>query len=220
MKVLLALPQEDAFLPAGMLAYEPRAVPDVDALVEKAKGNRPDLAAEKLREASLTQNVGMQKAAYWPKVTFNTTFQWQWQSNDWHVDPYEQQKSFSTAVNLSFPLFEGLRTHGRVQEARAQLAQQRATTSQFEETVVKGVRDAAISLTKARKALESQRKSFTLARRATAIAGERFEAGLMSQLELNDTIDSQAKAEELYLKATYDCLVSEAALEQAVGGEL
>ena len=42
----------------------------------------------------------------------------------------------------------------------------------------------------------------------------------MSQLELNDTIDAQAKAEEQYLRATFDCLVAEAALEAAVGGDL
>ena len=55
---------------------------------------------------------------------------------------------------------------------------------------------------------------------ATAIAGERFEAGLMSQIELNDTITQQGKAEQLYLQATLDCLTAEAALERAVGGEL
>jgi outer membrane protein len=219
LKVLIALPQEDKLVPQGKLAYEARPLSDLEELVAKAKGNQPGLQAEKLRVDSLVQNVGLQKAAFWPKLSFNTTVQWQWQTND-ISNFYGQQDSLSSAFNLSWPIFEGLRTHARVQQARAQLMQQRAATSQLEEAVVKDVRDAALSLRKAREALASQQKALALSRRATAIAGERFDAGLMSQLELNDTIDAQAMAEQQYLRATFDCLVSEAALERAVGGDL
>ena len=52
---------------------------------------------------------------------------------------------------------------------------------------------------------------------ATAIAGEQFAEGLVSQLELNDTILSQNKAERLYLKAVYDCIVADAGLKLAIG---
>ena len=90
----------------------------------------------------------------------------------------------------------------------------------MEDSVVREVADAHVSLERARQALATQDSSYATARRATAIAGERFEAGLMSQIELNDTITQQGKAEQLYLQATLDCLTAEAALERAVGGEL
>jgi outer membrane protein TolC len=219
-KILLAIPPQDEFVPAGKFDYVERHVFTAAELSERAKDNRPDLAAEKLREKSLIQNVGVEKAGWWPNFTFNTNWQWQAQSNNWGVAPGERTDSLTSGVSLSWPLFDGLRTAARVEQAKAQLMQQHYLAAQKEDSVVKEVLDASDSLATAKQALQSQRKSFELARRATAIAGERFESGLMSQLELNDTITDQAKAEQLYLQATFNCLTAEAALEKAVGGEL
>jgi len=220
MKVILAIPQEDDFEPSGSFDYRAQAVPHIEDLMERARLARPDLMAEKLRVKSLEQGVGVERAAYWPQLNFNTTFQWQGLSDDWRIGGNERNDSLSSAVNLSWPIFDGLKTHSRVQQAKARLYQQQWMTSKFEDTVLKEVRDDYEILKRAQEMLRSQQQSLALARKATAIAGERFEAGLMSQIELNDTITAQAQAEQQFLQASVECLVSEAALEKAVGGEL
>lgn len=220
MKVLLAIPQEDGFLPKGTFDYQAHATPSIEELMERARAARPDLQAEKLRVKSLQENVGVEKAGYWPRFSFNTSFQWQALTDDWRIGGNERNDSLQSSVLLSWPIFDGLKTRSRVQQARARLAQQQFMTSQLEDNVLKQVRDAHEILARAQEALRSQQQSLQLARKATAIAGERFEAGLMSQIELNDTITAQTEAERLYLQSSVDCLVAEAALEKAVGGGL
>ena len=220
LKILLAIPPQDAFAPDGNFEYRPRAMPSVEELSSRAKEKRPDLAMEKLREKSLQQNVSVERAGYWPQVSFSTAWQWQGYSDDWNFETQERTDSMNSMVTLSWPIFDGLKTASRVRQAKAKLLQQHYQTAQKEDNVVKEVADAHESLARAQQALATQRTSYATARRATQIAGERFEAGLMSQIELNDTVTQQAKAEQLYLQATLDCLTAEAALEKAVGGAL
>lgn len=219
-KILLAIPLQDTFVPTGDFGYRAKALPPLEALVEMSQTKRPDLNAEKLRMKSLEQLVGVEKSAWWPQLSVAAGWQWQGYSDGWDISPNERTDTLHSTLSLSWPIFDGLKTASRVKQAKARHLQQIYLASQMEDQVVREARDAYESLLRAREALQTQCKSYQLARRATAIASERFGAGLMSQLELNDTIQAQARAEQLHLQATFDCLVAEAALEKAVGGAL
>lgn len=218
LKILLAVPIEDNIALRGELAYRQKAMPELGRLLEKAKSDRPDLLAEKHRERSLMLGIGVEKAGYWPVLSLSALYDWQGQTDDWRIESNEQPSSLSTTVGFSWPIFDGLKTHSRVKQAKAKFLQQKYSTSQMEDNVSREVKDAAMSLKKAEATLASQQGSYDTARRATAIAGERFRAGLMSQLELNDTITAQAQAEQLYFNAIYNCLYSVAVLERTIGG--
>lgn len=220
LKILMAVNPEEQIVPSGNLAYSPRSLPNAAAMIEKARATRPDLNAERFREKSLVQNVGVEKTGYWPSLTFNTEFQWQGQSNNWHLGSSDMAQSLTSSLQLTWPIFDGLRTKSRVEQAKAKLLQQRYTTSQLEDSVVRDVQDAITLLQKSQAELRSQVGGYDTAKKASAIAGERFEAGLTSQLELNDTINAQAQAEQYYLQAVYNCLSAEAVLEKAIGGAM
>lgn len=220
LKIILAIPQTDRVVLADPLDYRSEKIFVAGVLIERAKGERPDLAAEKLHQRTLEQVVKLEKTAYIPNLNFNTSWLWQGQSNHWHLGQDQRWDDLSSSLNLSWNIFDGLKTNARIQEAKAKLGQQKAKTSQFEDEVARNVVDAHMTLEKAKEALLSQQKTFALAKRATAIASERFGSGLMSQLELLDTINSQAFAEQQYYQALMNCLTAEAALELAVGGEI
>lgn len=220
LKILLAIPMTEDIRPEGKIDHHTKMVYDQEALIQKAIMNRPDLAAERKHEDALREMIGVEKAAYYPTLNFNTTYYWQGQSMGWDFGPDQKSDNLSSTIDLSWPLFDGLKTHSRIKQARSRFIQQHVSNSKLADEVTKDVQDAYISLEKARKALSSQQRALSLANKATGIASERFEAGLMSQLELIDTINSQARAEQQYLRAAYSCIESEAALELAVGGNL
>lgn len=220
LKVLLAIPPEDVFIADGVFNYKEKIFPGVDDLSRMSVDRRPDLAAERLRARSLDIAIGVEKTGYVPNLNFNSIYQWQGMSEGWSFTSSGQANSISSTVGLSWPIFDGLKTYSRVKQARAKHVQQLYSTSQMEDNVIKDVRNAYETLIRARQTIISQQKSLGTAERASKIAGERFEAGLMSQLELNDTITSQAVAEQNYIRAALDCLNAEAELEKAVGGEL
>lgn len=219
-KLLLAIPQEDAFIPDGTFGYKAKTYPSVENLSTMAVAGRPDLAAEKLRAKSLGLAIGIEKTGYIPSLNFNSAYQWQGLSENWSLNDSGEANSISSVVELSWPIFDGLKTYSRVKQAKAKYAQQLYMSGQMEDNVVKEVRDVYEILLRSRESLASQQKFLHAAERASGIAGERFEAGLMSQLELNDTITSQAVAEQNYIRAALDCMNAEAMLEKAVGGEL
>jgi outer membrane protein len=220
LKILMAVDPQEPMDPVGVFSYSPHSIVDVAALIEKARSTRPDLNSQRLREKSLIAGVSVEKAGYWPQFTFNTTYQWQGQTDNWGLSSNEIADSLSSIVQMSWPIFDGLKTKSRIEQAKAKLMQQQFSNSQLEDSVVREVEDARTTLDKAQAAYRSQLGSFNLAKKATAIASTRFEAGLMSQLELNDTITSQAQAEQLYLQAVYECLSAEAVLEKAIGGAM
>jgi HAE1 family hydrophobic/amphiphilic exporter-1 len=218
LKILMAVPPEENITLKGDFSYTIHALPNKEGLVEKALSNRPDLLAQKFREKSLVANVGVEKAGYWPTLNFKTSLLWQGQSNNWSLSPNERADSLTSTVNLSWPIFDGLKTSSRVKQAKAKLIQQRFQTSQLADSVVREVQDALTTLEKAQTTLKTQLGTLNTAKRATAIASTRFEAGLTNQLELLDTITAQAESEQLYYGAIFNCLSAEAALEKAIGG--
>lgn len=220
LKVLLVIPMDDQINLTGSLSYAGRNIPGTDTLVAMAVEKRPDLQAQKFRERSLGYNVGIEKAGYYPTLNAEVKFQWQGFSDDWSIGKNERTDSLFSTVNLAWPIIDGFKTAARVKQARSQLKQQTTLTSQMEDNVIKDVKNAQIALIKARESYRSQSKALDLAKRATEIANERFSNGLMNQVELLDTITAQSEAEQQYYGAIYECLVSEAALEAAVGGEL
>lgn len=220
LKILMAVNPEEPIEPVGALTFSPKPLPDARAMIEKARATRPDLNAQRLHEKSLVQGIGAEKSGYWPQFTFNTSYQWQGQTDNWGLSSNETADSLSSMVQMSWPIFDGLKTKSRVEQAKAKLMQQQFSDSQLEDSIVREVQDAITTLEKAQAAYNSQLGSFNLAKKATAIASERFGAGLMSQLELNDTINSQAQAEQLYLRALYECISAEAVLEKAIGGAM
>lgn len=220
LKILLAMDSTEEISLEGSLVYKSTNSLSVGKLVEKAKLNRPDLLANRLREKSLHQNVGVEKAGYWPALTFSTQYQWQGETDSWRIPSSGRSDALTSSLNLSLPIFDGLKTYSRVKQAKARLIEHEAQTSQLEESIIRDVKNAYIALEKAKASYKTQEQSFALARKASKIAGERFVSGLLSQLELNDTINAQAKAEELYLQSIYECLSAEALLKKAVGGEL
>lgn len=220
LKVLVVIPQGDEFIPKDSFTYTAKKLKPVEELVNVATEKNPELAAQKNRKRSYELNVGIEKAGYLPTLNFTTGVEWQGLTDNWIPSASEKKWSLSSTVMLSIPIFDGLKTHSRVKQARAKLFQQSSMLSKLEDDIIKTVKDVNESIAKARLSLESQKKTLNTAKKASAIASERFSAGLISQLELLDTINSQAKSEELYLRALFDCLIGEAALEVAVGGEI
>lgn len=220
LKILLVVdPSEDIVL-EGSLEYFPGEASPVEELVERSKNDRPDLQAAKYHQDALRHGVGVEKSGYWPTLNFNTALNWTAQSDGWGMPARERKDSLLSTVNLTWPIFEGLKTRSRVKQARSKYFQQSFLTSKLKDTVVKEVEDAHLALTEAKQNYITMQKALNLAKRSTEIASERFSAGLMSQLELFDTINAEAQAEQQYYKAIMDCLVATAGLEKAVGGNL
>lgn len=219
-KDVLALPKETEIELEDSFKFEKKEYPSEEGLIETALSNRQDIAAKREHIQSLKYNVGIERGGYLPTFGFTSNINFAAQSDDFGIGSKERTYAASVGLLLSVPIFDGLKTHYRIREAKSDLKIAATEETQLLESVKSEVLNARASLKEAVLREQSQKKTLNLAQKAVDIAGLRFSQGLTSQLELNDTILQRDQAEKLYAQAVFDCLTAEAVLLRVIGGEI
>ncbi|MFL5574833.1 MAG: TolC family protein [Gemmatimonadaceae bacterium] len=123
-------------------------------------------------------------------------------------------------VQVSWPLFDGLRTKGNIELARAQARVADVQLNQERESVALEAARARAELGRARAAFEARRQNVGEADEAFRLATLRFNRGLGTQLELSDAQLALATARTDEARATYDLYLASASLARALGQPL
>lgn len=220
LKLLLVLPEDAEVVIDGRLRFAPVEIAPEKEMITQALAKRQDLVATSARVESYKQKVGVERGGYLPTLSLNTALSWQAQTNDFKIGPNENYRALNAGATLSWPLFDGFKTHYRISGAKHELKIAGEEDARKRANIINEVKNVRAAHEESRQRESSQKKTLDLADKAVRIAGERFATGLMSQVELNDTILARDTAERLYLRAVYDCLVTKAELEKTIGGKL
>jgi outer membrane protein len=132
------------------------------------------------------------------------------QNNGWFAD-----RNFG--LNVSWALFDGLRTKGNIDLAQANERVARLQLAQQREQVAVERASARAEFTRAEAAFNAQRDNATEAEEAFKIAQLRFERGLSTQLEVSDAQLLLLTARTNAARATIDYYLSAAELARARG---
>ena len=198
----------------GAPASEIPAIPI--SLPSELLERRPDIAAAERRMAAANAEVGVARAAFYPRIRLNGLAGFQsvaastlfdWPSRLWAVGP-----------SLDLPLFTGGRN-------RAQLAGTRAaydeTVARYRQSVLIAFREvedqlAAQSLLAAQ--LGAEAAALTAARRTLEIANNRYKAGLVTYLEVATAQSAALVRERTVIQLRTEQLAASVALVKALGG--
>jgi len=187
----------------GALPQVPRtvAVGDVTALMQ----HRPDIRAAERRLAASTAQIGQREAGYFPKLSLLGDI------GLGATEPGQLLRRSSTvllgAPYLSWNVLDFGRTAASVRQAEAGRDEARA---QYEATVLQALNDANTALSRfgrERQSLQSLREQRDSAAHSLALTSQRRQAGVATELELQD-------AQRALLAARLDTLAAEAALLQ------
>jgi outer membrane protein len=121
---------------------------------------------------------------------------------------------------LSWNIFDGMLTRGRVMEANARYQKSRTELSDTGRRIELEVRTAYSTFIEAREVLESQQKVQEEAEEALRLARARAEAGTGTQLDVLDAETSLTQARTTQLQALHDYSVARARLERAIGQDV
>ena len=123
-------------------------------------------------------------------------------------------------VQVSWALFDGLRTRGNIElaQANARLAQIQLNLER--EAVALEVARARAELGRARAAYEARRQNVGEADEAFRLASLRFNRGLGTQLDVSDAQLALATARTDEARATYDVYLASATLARSLGRPL
>lgn len=123
----------------------------------------------------------------------------------------------SAGVNLSLPIFDGLRKHNQIQKSKLQLQQIENASSLLRNTIDLEIVQARVQLENSLENLEVQQENLTLAREVYDVTRIKYQEGVGSNLEVVEAETSLKQAETNYYNALYDALIAKVDLKKAMG---
>jgi len=192
----------------------------VEALIDEAVRARPEVAAlrAQLRGQQLTARAA--RGAYFPTLsavggaTDAGTYLTRTTVNG---IPQGMAWNFFAGLQLTWPLFQGLLTHGQVHEADAAIDGLRAQYDEQVQQIWVAVQQAAAAVRAAKEALAATEEALTNARERLRLAEGRYAAGAGNIIELGDAQMGATNAAAQRVGAEYQLAAARAELALALG---
>jgi outer membrane protein TolC len=92
--------------------------------------------------------------------------------------------TYDYGIQLSFPIFDGFRREGRIEEQQAMARELAVRQRDLEQQATVDVRGALLDLASARQAVDASRESVRLAEQEVAQARDRFRAGVAGNADV------------------------------------
>ena len=213
---LLNLPETEAHSAefTGELEFMP-VEPNLEILQADALKNRPEIKQLELTEQINKSLVSVSKADNKPVIALSGNYTMQY--GLWDTDLDKWQKKWDTSLAISMPIFDGMASHNRVKQAKANLEQIRITREQAEQGIMLEVEQAYLTLIQNKNIITAQKENMETALDNLEIAKKRYAEGLMSSLEIRDAQLSTTMAETNYFQSLAEYEIALAKLDKAVG---
>ncbi|WP_176736592.1 TolC family protein [Oligoflexus tunisiensis] len=177
---------------------EPRKDQDSRLVVEQA------LTAVEMREAG----VDLAKSQHWPNISAVSNYGWAAYPESGLPESKEWFRNWTAGVQLTVPIFSGLRIQGEQRSAAADLEEAQARARQIREQAALDARSAADQLASAKAQWEASAGTVSQAERAYQIAEIRYRDGISTQLELADSRLQLQQAQANRARAARDLQVA------------
>lgn len=199
---------------SGKLEAEPFDL-ELPRAISVALEKRSELAALRKTEALRKEDIINARAGYKPVLQGYVGYDIHnsMLSSDLAVTDH----GWIAGVQLSWNLFDGLRTQGRVKEAVANYEKAGVDLDDRTRGIELEVRTSYSSFIEAREVLESQKKVVEEAEEAVRLAQARSEAGTGTQLDVLSAQTALTEARSTQIQALHDYDATRARLQRAVG---
>ena len=217
-KTVLNIPlAEDVSVKGTLEIPEKHQMPalNLDALIEQALKNRPEVLRTQLSEHAAHKQVDLAKTRSLPDLGLFTNYQI---SQNERLT--QMNRIWSVGFQINIPIFDGFATRAAVQQSESTLKQVQLGGTQVKVGVEFEVRNAYLNLLGAQTLIDVQREAVAQAQESVRIANLQFQNGIITTVALTDTQLALAQAEVNRLQACHDYVVGLARLEKAIGQTL
>jgi outer membrane protein TolC len=188
---------------------------ELDAAVKEALTARPELRLLRLQEQFHDKLVDVAAADAKPRIDFNGSYGFAVRRPENFFQ--KDYVRWSAALNIVVPLFDGLRTGGRVAQARAQRNSTTHQIAALENQVRLDVQSAFDALTLANRTIKAAELNVTQARRAAEMTEANYRLGAATQLDVIDAQQALRQAENIRNQSLYTHANARASLRFVMG---
>ena len=191
--------------------YAPLQQLTLEAAMARAYSTRPDyLAAQALLEAAEASERAA-RTAFLPSLHVNG------EAGRVGLSPSDTDFIYGMGASVRIPVFDRGRQQARLATATADLQRRRALLADMRGSIDFDVRSAFLDVHAAEQALEAARVGRELATQQLAQSRDRFSAGVAGSLEVVQSQEAVAAANDNYTSALYAHNIAKATLARAVG---
>ncbi|MGD0964791.1 MAG: TolC family protein [Candidatus Acidiferrales bacterium] len=133
------------------------------------------------------------------------------------TNPAQSHGTFSVIGTLRFPIWEGGRTQGDIEQADASATQRHAELDDWKLEVESEIRKVYLDLQAATSQVEVAQKNVQVAKETLELTRQRVEAGVANSVELVQSQESLAGAELDYISSVFAHNVAKLNLARAIG---
>jgi len=184
-----------------------------DALVV-AREKRPELKEINHRLAIADELVKVANADDKPRLDLKGGYGWR------HLEVGDGSGSgqlWSLGLHLSFPIFDGLKTRGKVAQAESERRSIQIDEAKLLESVALEIRDAVNAVRESEEIVKALSGTVVQAERLLQMAEKGFELGVKIRLEVDDAELNLRQARGNLARARRDYLVARVNLERVMG---
>lgn len=188
--------------------------PGYDEAMAIARENRPELRDLRHRVGIADELVTIARAGDKPRLDLSGNYGWK----DLEASSINNDgKKWDLGLKLSWPIFDGLKTRGKVQQARSERDSLRISELDLTDVVALETREAIDRIRVAAELVRALEGTVTQAEKLLRLAEKGFEYGVKIRLEVDDAELNLRQARSSLAVAKRDYLVSEIDLARAMG---
>jgi outer membrane protein TolC len=209
---VIGLPKGQEFQVTDSVPYAPLDGITLDQALERAVTTRPDYlnAKAKVRAAELQRQAAV--AANYPSLSADADY-----GDIGSPNFGTSHGTFSVAVTLRVPIFQGTRVRADTLEADSVLQQRRAELADLDGMIDKEVRTAFLNIRSSSDLVTVAQSNIDLANQTLVQAQDRLAAGVANNLDVVQAQESVAAANQSYIGSLYAYNLAKITLAQAIG---
>jgi outer membrane protein TolC len=209
---IIGLPKGQEFQITDSAPYAPLDVITLEEALERAAATRPDYLSAKaeVRAAELARQSAA--AGNYPSLSADANY-----GDIGSPNFGTSHGTFSAAVTLNVPLFQGTRVRADTLEADSLLQQRKAELADLDGRIDEQVRTAFFNLKSSSDLVAAAESNIDLANQTLVQAQDRFAAGVANNLDVVQAQESVASANQSYIASLYAYNSAKISLAQAMG---
>ena len=185
----------------------------LDQLLKEAESSRPEIHKMRHNIGMAKAGIGVARSNYWPQVALFGNYKYhkgdepivEW-ADDWMV-----------GINVSVTLLNWGGTKAQVGQARAALRELEYLDAQLRDGIALEVKGALLSIKEAKKRIKVSEKAVIQAKESLNSTQIGYKNGRVDNVEVLAAQSALTESQTNHLEAVYNCILSEARLEKAIG---
>jgi len=198
----------------GTLETAVSSYPNFEEVLEVAFKNRPEVSDVRHRIQIAQELVTIEKAGNKPRLDLKADAGWRYLEAG---SEHGSGPAGSVGLFITYPIFDGLRTQGRVSQAKSTVSTLKIEEAKLLDAIRLQVRDACNAVMEAGEIIRALSGTVTQAERLLTMAEKGYEYGVKTRLDVEDAQLNLVQTQGNLARAKRDYLVSLVNLEYVMG---